>query len=245
MSLGVWLLVVGLCDLARAARDVTSPSRRALIVGLGTALLLFAAVVLQPTGWRLVVLLVLWVGFFVLWVLASASALLRRRVPARALAFLGLGGGVVAGILFDPRFTSVPTRIPTALTGWPLEQVVLVLGVSVVQLATANVTVRLVLDAVGVPASTNEKTLKGGRLLGPMERLFVVALGLAGHLTAASIVVAAKGLLRFPELQADSRSAAARQGPSDVTEYFLIGSFASWLFALAGIGLAALGTALP
>ena len=96
--------------------------------------------------------------------------------------------------------------------------------------------IRLVLDAVGVPAADNEKSLKGGRLLGPMERLVIVGLGLAGHVTAASIVVAAKGLLRFPELQRGSGAG----GPSDVTEYFLIGSFASWLLALGGVALCAL-----
>lgn len=86
--------------------------------------------------------------------------------------------------------------------------------------------------AVGVPASTNEKKLKGGRLLGPMERIFIVGLGAIGQFTGAAIVVAAKGLLRFPELQAGTKS-----GPSDVTEYFLIGSFASWLIGLAGVSL--------
>ena len=89
---------------------------------------------------------------------------------------------------------------------------------------------------MGVPAADNEKSLKGGRLLGPMERLLIVGLGLAGHVTAASIVVAAKGLLRFPELQRGSGAG----GPSDVTEYFLIGSFASWLLALGGVALCAL-----
>ena len=45
--------------------------------------------------------------------------------------------------------------------------------------------------------------LKGGRLLGPLERLLILGLGLAGEVTAASIVIAAKGLIRFPELQAE------------------------------------------
>ena len=74
---------------------------------------------------------------------------------------------------------------------------------------------------------------EGGRLLGPMERLVILGLGLAGDYTAAGIVVAAKGLLRFPELQ------AARKEPTiaAVTEYFLVGSFTSWLLALGGIGL--------
>ncbi|MDP3890799.1 hypothetical protein, partial [Nocardioides sp.] len=65
----------------------------------------------------------------------------------------------------------------------------------------------------------------------------LVVLGVGGYVTAAAVVVAAKGLLRFPELQ---RGVEA-EGPSDVTEYFLIGSFASWLFALAGVVLLAGG----
>ena len=115
---------------------------------------------------------------------------------------------------------------------WAPETLLLGAGVLLVQLSTANVLVRLVLDAVGVPASDNEKSLKGGRLLGPMERLLIVGLGMAGQLTAAGLVVAAKGLLRFPELQRGARS-----GASDITEYFLIGSFASWLLALGGVAL--------
>ena len=239
MTLGVWLLVVGLCDLLRSARDVTTTSRRMLIIGIGTVLLLFGVVYLQPPAGRAAVLLVGWVGCFLLWLLGSAAALPGRGAVARAVAFLGLGGGVLLGLLFDPRFTQLPARAPQLLSSWPVEQLVLVLGVAAVQLATANIVVRLVLDAVGVPAATNEKKLKGGRLLGPMERLLILGLGLAGEVTAASIVVAAKGLLRFPELQRDAKLS----GPSDVTEYFLIGSFVSWLLALGGLALAALGMA--
>lgn len=241
MALGVWLVVVGLCDLVRAARDATSLSRRLLIAATGTLLLLFAVVWLQPPGGRAALLLVGWVGCFLLWLLGSAAALPGRRTfaPARVVAFVGLGGGIVLGLLLDPHFSELPGTMPGLLAAWTVEQVALVLGVVLVQLATANVAVRLLLDAVGVPAADNEKTLKGGRLLGPMERLFVVGLGVAGQLTAAAIVVAAKGLLRFPELRRDTE-----QGPTDVTEYFLIGSFASWLFALGGIGLAALGQGL-
>ena len=71
------------------------------------------------------------------------------------------------------------------------------------------------------------------RMLGPMERVFIVALGLAGHVTAASIVVAAKGLLRFPELSSKKDQERIHQ----LTEYFLVGSFVSWLFALTCLAL--------
>ena len=64
-----------------------------------------------------------------------------------------------------------------------------------------------------------------------MERLLILALALAGQVTAATVVVAAKGLLRFPELQARREQERIHR----LTEYFLVGSFASWLVALGGV----------
>ena len=65
--------------------------------------------------------------------------------------------------------------------------------------------VRLVLKSTGTINPRGRRRyaatrLKGGRLLGPLERVFILALALGGQVTAASVVVAAKGLLRFPEL---------------------------------------------
>ncbi len=242
-GLGIWLSVVGCCDLLRAARDLTSRTRRTAIAVLGVLVLLFAAVALEVRGRGWLVVLAA-AAAFLLWLLASAAALggpdrpPGRGVAARTLAFTGLGTGVVLGLLVaDPGEASLPRlpELPGALSALAPDRAVLALGVALVQLATANVVVRQILDAVGVPAATNEKRLKGGRLLGPMERLFIVGLGLAGQLTAAAVVVAAKGLLRFPELQ----RGATHGGASDVSEYFLIGSLASWLVALAGLGLLA------
>ena len=88
-----------------------------------------------------------------------------------------------------------------------------------------------------------EGQLRGGRLLGPLERLFILGLGLAGQVTAASLVIAAKGLIRFPELQSSSRAdddgAAPDMRIHALTQYFLVGSFVSWLVALGGLLLAA------
>ena len=143
-------------------------------------------------------------------------------------------------------------------------RMLLLVSLVVFNVATANVIVRLVLLAIGAlrpdmvaaaapalpptapPASGQPvDRLKGGRLLGPMERLVILGLGLAGEFGAAGIVIAAKGLLRFPEIQAAARSNAAGGYPGgpagidDVTEYFLVGSFVSWLIALATLALAA------
>jgi hypothetical protein len=95
-------------------------------------------------------------------------------------------------------------------------------------LSTANRIVRLVLDAAGTPAETGEATLRGGRLLGPMERLIVAALVVAGDPAGLAFVIAAKGLLRLPEIRTD---AAAGSPDDNVTEYFLVGTFTSLLLA--------------
>jgi hypothetical protein len=128
------------------------------------------------------------------------------------------------------------------LDGLDADRVLLLLATFLVQLSTGNVVVRLVLAATGTvhPAKAGglddpATQLKGGRLLGPLERMFILGLGLAGHLTAASIVVAAKGLLRFPELQSGPGQARIHR----LTEYFLVGSFVSWLVPLTCLVLLA------
>lgn len=79
--------------------------------------------------------------------------------------------------------------------------------------------------------------LRGGRLLGPVERVLIVGLGLAGQLSVATAVIAAKSIIRFPEINAQKAKADGGVGIDDVTEYFLIGSFASWIIALGGLAL--------
>lgn len=252
---GLWLAALGVCDLGRASHDTASRYRRAGCLAGGWLVLAVGVVALRPgAGWGLL-LLVLLGGSLAGWLLASDIALRisgsrRRRSRARAFAFGSLAAGTavaVLGIEVVDRVPEWPYRLHHTLPAhWPLPEVVVTLGVVAAQLATANIVVRLLLDAVGVPATTNEKQLKGGRVLGPMERVFIVALGALGDLTAAAVVVAAKGLLRFPELQRAQRRPGGREGgqdgtppdgPSDVTEYFLIGSFASWLLALGGAAL--------
>ncbi len=115
-----------------------------------------------------------------------------------------------------------------AAAGMSFDRFAVVAGGLLFLQLTANVVVRLVLDSAGSPAEQSESTLKGGRVLGPMERTFIFALGVAGELTAASVIVAAKGLLRFPELQ---RGAAGGRVDA-LTEYFLVGSLTSWLLAV-------------
>jgi hypothetical protein len=165
-----------------------------------------------------------------------------------------LGGTVALGVLASvaaPREGGLleevllESTLPV-LSGMEAGRALLLAGVLLVQLSTGNVIVRLVLGASGTTHPLRSTTgqqqhLKGGRLLGPMERLLIVGLGLAGEVTAASIVIAAKGLLRFPELQsarADGTGDAGGPGIHEVTEYFLVGSFVSWTVSLTCLALA-------
>ncbi|MFZ0625958.1 MAG: hypothetical protein WAN34_05650 [Acidimicrobiia bacterium] len=71
---------------------------------------------------------------------------------------------------------------------------------------------------------------RAGRWIGALERLLIYVLVLMGSAAAAGLVVAAKSILRFPEIN----SKPATIDP----EYVLIGSLASWLLAFVAGGVA-------
>ncbi|MFY9920794.1 MAG: hypothetical protein WAL26_20735 [Mycobacterium sp.] len=121
-------------------------------------------------------------------------------------------------------------------------RLLMIVGVVLLQFVTGNQLVRLVLGSVGAVKPEGQPQpsdrLKGGRLLGPMERILIFGLGLAGQLAAATAVVAAKSIIRFPEINAAKARENGNIGIDAVTEYFLVGSFASWIIALGGLALA-------
>lgn len=234
--LGLLLVGVGLADLVRSVRPglrLADPGAAALVVLLGVAA--GASTPRDAVGLAVVAALV------VTW-----GVSLRTRSARTSLAVLL--GGLAATVALAPLAAPVDGPLARwldaqpwpALDGLEPERALLLLGVLLAQLSTGNQVVRLVLVATGttppvVPSGQQDPTvtLKGGRLLGPMERLVIVGLGLAGELTAASIVIAAKGLLRWPELSSSTGQHAIHR----LTEYFLVGSFVSWSWALAGLAL--------
>ncbi len=117
-----------------------------------------------------------------------------------------------------------------ALANVPVEQFVLGAACVVFLLETANIIVRLMLIGTGPSVIATEKSLKGGRILGPIERIFILAMALGGHYGALSAVVAAKGILRFPEISRDSAGGSR-------AEYVLVGSFVSWALAFVFVPL--------
>ena len=263
-----WLSIVfiglGVGDLVRSS----SWPRARLVAHVTTPVVVAVVAVLSGVyAWPDVVALVLALVVAAGWMELSRHT---QRTGHGALAALGAFGLLVAGLIGFSGAASAPggalaswlswADLPGATTPSPARLLVLA-GLVAFNIATANVIVRLVLLAIGAlrpdlvaasvptparaPAGQSVDRLKGGRLLGPMERLVILGLGLAGEFGAAGIVIAAKGLLRFPEIQAAARSNAAGGYPGgpagidDVTEYFLVGSFVSWLIALASLALAA------
>lgn len=98
----------------------------------------------------------------------------------------------------------------------------------------ANWLIRFVL--VQVRAAPTGGAEGAGRWIGILERLLIILLVVGDEAGAAALVVAAKAILRFPEITGDEPHLSA--------EYVLIGSLASWLLAIAaGFGIkAVLGT---
>lgn len=242
--LALWLAVLGVADLARwqaqagRVRQVSACAAAAAVAVLGCGLGGF------DLG-RTVLWCGLLTGLAVLWLVSSAAVLARRPGGARGrrlapawlpFAALGVGGlGLLGAAGRTPRLEGWLLRWYDGLDvasaqGLTFDRFAVVVAGLLFLQATANVVVRLVLDCAGSPAEQGESTLKGGRLLGPMERTFIFALGVAGELTAAAVIVAAKGLLRFPEIQSSARDTSRRM--DELTEYFLVGSLTSWLLAL-------------
>lgn len=99
--------------------------------------------------------------------------------------------------------------------------------------------VTVVFDLVDRPGTAPGDTLqragdvlRGGAWIGAFERLATFAAVVSGWPEGLAIVLAVKGLARYPELRAQARSGVA--------ERFIIGTFASVLWSLACAGVTVL-----
>lgn len=239
---GLLLIGVGLADLGHSVRP-----QPWLPEAVAAALTVILGLVAGLTGWGDVLALLVIAGVILAWGRVVRYAFGRDRA-AGALTLLGVA--LAGSILLAPLAGDAHGWLGDWLRGTALpplrhvspDRFLLVLGGLLVQCSTGNVVVRLVLAATRTvnPAATEPHqervALKGGRLLGPMERLVILGLGLSGNLAAASLVIAAKSLIRWPEIQSFKREGV---GPSitDVTEYFLVGSFVSWMVSFATLML--------
>lgn len=79
-----------------------------------------------------------------------------------------------------------------------------------------------------------QKELPGGRWIGILERIAVYVSIVAGFPPGIAVALAVKGLGRYPELRAEKEGCEAAR----VGELFIIGTFASVLWAAAWAGVA-------
>lgn len=129
-----------------------------------------------------------------------------------------------------------------ANTGLSLEQIVAAFALLILLGSPANAVVAAVLERARrgeVQPNADQPTagLRGGRLIGVLERYLLVVLASAGLSAAIAALVAAKGVIRFPEISQDAQS----NGGGAKAEEFLAGSLTSWsLASLAALLFAAL-----
>lgn len=249
ITVGLLLLAVAVGDLVSGGLAGEPHSRRRVVIGIAVATL----VAVPGATW----LLTEWAD--VLWssglALAATSAWLISKRPRRSgggsprLALIVLAVAVVTAMVLAEgevdggRIDAWLARSPfgllaTATTG----EAVLLAGIVLFLASPANAIVRAALTITGTRWERSAQTIRGGRLIGVLERWLILGLAVAGEPTAAALVVSAKSLLRFPELSRVSSEPAdgSGSGPAEidtVTEYFLLGSLLSWTIALASAAL--------
>ncbi|MGN6273045.1 MAG: hypothetical protein ACTHMQ_08125 [Protaetiibacter sp.] len=136
----------------------------------------------------------------VLFLLRSTNLLVRAAINSRAAARASSASEAIAR-----------RALPSGAEGWRV-----------------RIGRRPVADLERVAASGRQAPqLVGGRVIGPIERLLLIGLGLAGGAAVIAALVAAKGVVRFPEISAD-------RGTGANAETFLVGSLTSWAVAAGG-----------
>jgi hypothetical protein len=144
----------------------------------------------------------------------------------------GKGGRVIAG-------TSLALLLLGLLYGWSttpdprLDKAATVLA-GVLAVAGGGLATTQVFSFVEDHESVRQAgaVLRGGAWIGALERLGVYVALVAGWAPGLAVVLAVKGLGRYPELR--------NQEDSGVAERFIIGTFTSVLWAVACAGVALL-----
>jgi hypothetical protein len=146
-----------------------------------------------------------------------------RAVAAALIAFVvwDRTGQSLHGFVVDWHATA-PSRVIRDLA---LPVLVVGVGVVLFLIESANVLARFVLRSARVESDTEPtdssdrkkwlttrlfdgkrpdvEDLRGGRLIGPLERLLILALSLGGFFPIVVGIIAAKGMVRFPEISND------------------------------------------
>lgn len=168
-----------------------------------------------------IALLALWLVLSVLslWIWLPAgrgpAATVRASRPAKII--------VLAGLLVLIGASAVLAAVSPTLDG-PWRWVAGALGIAVSLLgggALTTIVLSLAGNATGTTARVQRDVLRGGAWIGALERLAVFGTLVAGWPEGLAVIVAIKGLARYPEL----RTASTAGGGA--SERFIIGTLAS------------------
>lgn len=168
--------------------------------------------------------------------LAIAGVPLYREVPAAAKAprrWAGATVGIALALIVTAGWTAWRAA---PLRGWEAEVAVLLVTLATViaggPVATAVLKLAESPSApAGTPSPANPLILRGGAWIGVLERIAIGSTVLLGWPEGVALVLVVKGLGRYPELKTPAAA-----------ERFIIGTFASvlWACAAAGVGWALL-----
>ncbi|TIH39873.1 hypothetical protein [Subtercola vilae] len=248
MLAALLLLLIGSADLVRPRRARRSAAQIIAVVWL--LLVVLACVGCGVPFWAAAIAVVL-AGA---WLLTTTSRE-QLRQSAGLWPVAGLVAAVVLALAFDRTGSSLSGFVVDwhadapagALRTLSLPTLALALAAIVFLTESGNIVVRTALhprvpEPVPEPGERAELAendssvvspsadLRGGRLIGPLERLLIVALTLSGSYAIVAALIAAKGIVRFPEISRDGVAGSK-------AEYFLVGSLVSWTVAIAAAGL--------
>lgn len=235
------LLAVGVADLIR---QFVSERRRWMGLTIAGAAIVVLGILAGAwlAGLLAIVFAILWV-----WLMPSHHAGRGGFWPVVVLGMICAGFVAALGTRPEAGVIGAVWNLPSPVGHITFDQSLFVIGTVCFLLESANVVVRAALSEEHVSAAQAidgesegdavvQPGLKGGRLIGPLERVLVFALTLAGIVGLLAAILAAKGIVRFPEISRDRDN-------GNRAEYFLVGSLVSWTIALAAAFLVWWGTA--
>lgn len=243
---GFLLLTVGAVDLVRQF----APRRWIGYLTVAILLLLLGSV----SDALLPMIAALAVGALWVWSMPDRGRTPMGFWPAVLLGLLCVGAVVWGGARADAGLVGDVWTLRSPFGDISFDLVLLAFGAGVFLLESSNLVVRTALDGEhtwrptepptptepltpptasdAVESSTGNAVaverrggFQGGRLIGPLERTLVLILTLAAAYPVLAAMLAAKGIVRFPEISRDGETGAR-------AEYFLVGSLVSWVIAL-------------